>query len=207
MNLIDISQPLAEGMPVWPGDTEFSFSLKWTKADSGSVNVGTIEMSSHTGTHIDAPFHFDDHGKKVLDLDLNLYAGKARVIEISGKESIGEKELKPFDLDGVSRLLLKTDSWNNPTEFPKTITYIRPDAAPYLAEKGIRLLGLDVPSVDPIDSKELPGHHALLKHGIHILEGAVLAHVKPKDYELIALPLALKEGDGSPVRAVLRPFA
>lgn len=206
MDLIDISQPLREGMPVWPGDTEFNFTLNWTKAQSGSVNVGSITMSAHTGTHIDAPFHFDNNGKKVLDLDINLYVGKVRVIEVSGTERIDRGALAPFDLEGVSRVLIKTNSWKNTSVFPETITFIQPNGAAYLAEKGIRLIGLDVPSVDPIDSKELPAHHSLLKHGIHILEGAVLNEVAAGDYELIALPLALKDADGSPVRAVLRRF-
>lgn len=204
MKLIDISQPLQNGMPVWPGDTEFQFALTWTKAESGSVNVGSLTMSAHTGTHIDAPFHFDDDGQKVLDLDLDLYVGKARVIEVTGKKSIDREALETHDLEGISRLLIKTNSWKNQDEFPREITYVAPEGAAYLAEKGIRLIGLDVPSVDPIDSKVLPGHHSLLQHGIFILEGAVLNHISPGDYELIALPLALKDADGSPVRAVLR---
>ncbi|WP_134704258.1 arylformamidase [Ammoniphilus sp. YIM 78166] len=204
MSLIDISQRLNPNVPIWPGDTPFSFELTWTKEQSGSVNVGKVVMSTHTGTHIDAPYHFDTEGKKVLELDLNLYVGKTKVVHLPKKESLGAEDLFPFNLDGVTRILIRTDSWVDPTRFPTDICYLRPDLAPYLAEKGVRLIGLDVPSVDPLDSKHLPAHHALLQHDIHILEGAVLAHVEEGDYELIALPLPLEGADGSPVRAVLR---
>ncbi|RXT13487.1 arylformamidase [Ammoniphilus sp. CFH 90114] len=204
MNLLDISQRLHSDVPVWPGDTPFTFQLTWTKEQSGSVNVGQINMSTHTGTHIDAPFHFDSHGAKVIDLDLDLYVGPAKLIHISQKESIGAAELASFDLEGVKRLLIRTDSWEDPTRFPTEFTFLRPDIGPFLAEKGIRLIGLDVPSVDPMTSKELGAHHALLKNQIHILEGAVLRGIDEGNYELIALPLPLEEADGSPVRAVLR---
>lgn len=204
MKLIDISQPLRDGMPVWPGDTEFSFELSQTKEESGSVNVGRITMSAHTGTHIDAPFHFDNTGSKVLDLDPSVYVGPVRIIDLSGVESIGESELSGHDLDGVGRLLIRTGSWTDRSAFPTSITYLRPDTASFLSEKGIRLIGVDVPSVDPLESKELPAHHALRENSIHILEGVVLDDVELGDYELISLPLPLQEADGSPVRAVLR---
>ncbi|MEY8348110.1 arylformamidase [Bacillus cereus] len=203
---IDISQPLNNEIATWPGDTPFSYEVSWSKEQSGSVNVGKITMSIHTGTHIDAPFHFDNEGKKVIDLDVNVYVGKARIIDVSGMKSIGAKELETFDLDDVERLLLRTASHGNAQEFPETIPYLRADIAPFLSEKGIRLIGVDVPSVDPLDDKELAAHHQLFKHGIHILENVVLDHVQDGDYELIALPLALMDADGSPVRAVIRPL-
>lgn len=203
---IDISEKLQNGSPEWPGDTPFSFEQTWTKEQSGSVNVGKITMSTHTGTHIDAPFHFDDNGKKVLELDLECYVGKARVIHLPGLKSIGADELRSYDLYGVRRLLIRTDSWRDRSLFPETITFLREDLAPFLADKKIDLIGVDVPSVDPIKSKELPAHHALHKYNIHILERVVLSQVEPGDYELIALPLPLVEADGSPVRAVLRPL-
>lgn len=204
MKLIDISRKLGQNVPTWPGDTPFSFSLAWTKADSGSVNVGKIEMSIHTGTHVDAPFHFDDEGKRIYDLDLNLYIGKALVVDMKNKESIGAIDFELIDLHGVERLLIRTDSWKNTNVFPDKITYLRPDLASFLGEQGIRLIGVDVPSVDPLDSKELSAHHHLHENGIHILEAVDLQKVEPGLYELIALPLPLAEADGSPVRAVLR---
>ncbi|MBJ7984096.1 MULTISPECIES: arylformamidase [Bacillus] len=203
---IDISQPLNNDIATWPGDTPFSYEVSWSKEDSGSVNVGKLTMSIHTGTHIDAPFHFDNDGKKVLDLDIHVYVGAARVIDVSGLESIGKKELERFKLEGVERLLLRTSSHGKAQEFPEKIPYLRADIADFLSSKGIRLIGVDVPSVDPLDDKELEAHHQLFKHGIHILENVVLDHVADGDYELIALPLALTDADGSPVRAVIRPI-
>ncbi|MCW9132394.1 arylformamidase [Bacillus paramycoides] len=203
---IDISQPLNNDIATWPGDTPFSYEVSWSKEDSGSVNVGKLTMSIHTGTHIDAPFHFDNDGKKVLDLDIDVYVGAARVIDVSGLESIGKKELETFNLEGVGRLLLRTSSHGKAQEFPEEIPYLRADIVPFLSSKGIRLIGVDVPSVDPLDDKELAAHHQLFKHGIHILENVVLDDVVDGDYELIALPLALTDADGSPVRAVIRPI-
>jgi arylformamidase len=203
---IDISQPLTNNIAVWPGDTPFSYEVSWPKEQSGSVNVGKVTMSVHTGTHIDAPFHFDSDGKKVLDLDINVYVGKARVIDMSGVDSIGIKELENFCLDGVTRLLLKTSAHTHNNDFPSSIPHIEVDVAAFLHRKGVQLLGVDVPSVDPLQSKELAAHHALFAHGIHILENIVLSYIEEGDYELIALPLALQDGDGSPVRAVLKPI-
>ncbi|PGM67487.1 arylformamidase [Bacillus cereus] len=203
---IDISQPLNNDIATWPGDTPFSYEVSWSKKDSGSVNVGKLTMSIHTGTHIDAPFHFDNDGKKVLDLDIDVYVGSVRIIDVSGLESIGKKELETINLEGIERLLLRTSSHGKAQEFPEEIPYLRADIAPFLSSKGIRLIGVDVPSVDPLDDKELAAHHQLFKHGIHILENVVLDDVVDGDYELIALPLALTDADGSPVRAVIRPI-
>lgn len=204
MKLIDISRKLEKNVPTWPGDTPFSFQIQWAKADSGSVNVGKLEMSTHTGTHVDAPFHFDDDGKRIYDLDLNLYVGKALVVDMQNRESIGASDFNHIDLQEVERVLLKTNSWVNPEQFPETITYLRSDLASFLGGKGVRLIGVDVPSVDPLDSKELLAHHSLHENGIHILEAVDLRNVEPGLYELVALPLPLVEADGSPVRAVLR---
>ncbi|PLT28217.1 arylformamidase [Peribacillus deserti] len=201
---IDISQRLRNGMPVWPGDTPFSYSVSWPYEESGSVNVGKLEMSTHTGTHIDAPFHFDNEGKKVIDLDINLYIGDAEVIHLPNVTKIGLEELNGRSLQGVSRLLIRTDHWTDKNVFPESIPYVEPEAADFLAQNGIRLLGLDLPSVDQLDSKELAAHHMLNEKGIHILEGLLLNDIEEGRYELAALPLPITEGDGSPVRAVIR---
>ncbi len=201
---IDISQPLNKKVPTWPGDTPFSYEVNWSKKESGSVNVGKINMSIHTGTHIDAPFHFDDEGKKVRELEIDVFIGKARVISLTNTSIIGIDLLSKFDLEGVKRLIIRTDAWNNRMEFPTEIPHIDSEVGEYLAKIGIQLIGLDLPSVDPIDSKELCAHHQLTKYGIHILEGLVLNDIQPGDYELIALPLPIVEADGSPTRAVLR---
>ncbi|MFM1652142.1 arylformamidase [Brevibacillus sp. B_LB10_24] len=201
---IDISQPLDKKVANWPGDTPFAYKVNWSKEESGSVNVGQISMSVHTGTHIDAPFHFDNAGKRVIELDLDVYIGPARVVYLPNLASIGVDELSGIDLKGIARLLIRTDAWKDRSLFPEIIPHLRPELAAYLSAFGIRLIGLDLPSVDPLDSKELSAHHELASHGIHILEGLVLGDVAPGDYELIALPLPLVEADGSPVRAVLK---
>jgi arylformamidase len=203
-NWIDISQVLNNNIPVWPGDTPFQYEVSWGMEESGSVNVGQVKMSTHTGTHIDAPFHFENDGKKVIELDFNLYIGPALVIHVEKPESIGMKELQGVDLNGVKRLLIRTDSWQDKTVFPESIPHIELELAAYLAGHGVQLLGLDLPSVDPLDSKELNAHHELNNQGIHILEGLVLDKIEPGKYELAALPLPLEQGDGSPVRAVVR---
>lgn len=201
---LDISQPLDQNIAVWPGDTPFTYKINWSKEESGSVNVGQIQMSTHTGTHIDAPFHFDNDGKKVIDLDLDLYIGRARVVHLPVPSSIGIEGLSHMDLKGVTRLIIRTDAWKDRRTFPSSIPPIEPELAPFLSEMGVRLIGLDLPSVDPIDSRELLAHHELTQYGIHILEGLVLDDVLPGEYELTALPLPLAEADGSPVRAALR---
>ncbi|MEH7381156.1 arylformamidase [Bacillus sp. JJ1533] len=204
MKIIDISQPLGLATKEWPGDTPFEYALSWSIEEGSTVNVGKIKTSTHIGTHIDAPYHFDNNGGKVHELELDLYVGKARVVEVSGKKEIGVEDLKGIDLDGIKRLLIRTNSWNNRNQFPTSISSLKPEVASFLAGKGIQLIGVDTPSVDQLDSKDLQAHHHLHKHGIYILEGIVLDDVEPGDYELIALPLAIEGADGSPVRAVLK---
>jgi len=201
---IDISQPLQNNIAEWPGDTPFSYEVAYSKAETGSVNIGKLTTSTHMGTHIDAPFHFDDNGLKVLDLPIDLYIGRARVLDVSGKESIGRADLEDIDFGGAERILLKTGSRPDPNVFPVKFTYLRTDIGPLLKERGVRLVGIDGPSVDPETSKTVSAHHSLNENGVLILENIVLSAVEPGDYELIALPLPLKDGDGSPVRAVLR---
>ena len=201
---IDISQPLQNTIAEWPGDTPFSYEVAYSKAETGSVNIGKLTTSTHMGTHIDAPFHFDDNGLKVLELPIDLYIGRARVLDVSGKESIGRADLEDIDFGGAERILLKTGSRPDPNVFPENFTYLRADIGPLLKERGVRLIGIDAPSVDPETSKTISAHHSLNENGVLILENIVLSAVNPGDYELIALPLPLKDGDGSPVRAVLR---
>ncbi|OCA88777.1 arylformamidase [Pseudobacillus wudalianchiensis] len=204
---IDISQPLNERIAHWPGDTPFSYDLSFTKKETRSVNIGRITTSLHTGTHIDAPFHFESSAQTILDLDLSIFIGKARVIDVSHFRKIGAEQLQAFPLDKAERLLLKTLPISKPDTFPEEVIQLDPDLGPLLKEKNICLIGVDVPSVDALDSKEMAVHHSFHQHHIHILENIILDHVPPGDYELIALPLPIEGADGSPVRAVLRPLA
>ncbi|MEI3604089.1 arylformamidase [Pseudogracilibacillus sp. SE30717A] len=203
---IDITQPLTNTIASWPGDETFEFKLSCTKEQTGSVNIGHISTSVHTGTHVDAPYHFDEAGKKIDEIDINMYIGPAKLIDVTAYEIIDMKVLEKYELDGVKRLLLKTENERNPKVFPENFTVIDRDAGDYLRKKGIVLLGTDAPSVDPVDSKSLKGHHSLAENGIYILENLLLNNLMPGDYELIALPLRIVGADGSPVRAVIRPL-
>lgn len=201
---IDISQPLTNSIGTWPGDTPFQFELSFTKEQTGSVNLGSMTTSLHTGTHIDAPFHFDNEGKQVHELDINLYIGPARVIELFDVQTIDVAHLKSFQLEGVKRLLFKTVKGQDTTKFKEKFPLLTPAAVTYLAQQGVQLIGIDAPSVDDITSKELTIHHTLHTNGIAILENIMLTDVTPGEYEFIALPLHIVGADGSPVRAVLR---
>jgi arylformamidase len=195
--------PLTNEMGVWPGDTPFTFQLSYTKEQTNSVNIGEISTSVHTGTHIDAPFHYDDDGKKIHELDVSLFIGPARVVDVRGHERIGRDELEAFNLDGVSRLLLHTLDRKD-AAFPADYPVLKEDIGPFLKEKGIHLIGTDGPSVDSVDSKSLPAHHSLYRNGVYILENLLLTDVKPGLYELVAVPLAIYGGDASPVRAIIK---
>ncbi|WP_028775686.1 arylformamidase [Shimazuella kribbensis] len=207
MKIYDISEPLFNGMTVWPEDTEYQYRLSSVLSSDSIANVGAVSFSMHTGTHIDAPFHFDKNGKKVHELDLSIYIGPSKVIHLLKKPFITIEDLKAFPLHDVKRLLIRTDSWTDKSSFPNTFTYIEPNVAKFLQEQGIFLLGLDVPSVDPAESNTLAAHHALHESEIHILERVVLSDIPEGDYELTALPLPIANGDGSPVRAVLRSYS
>ena len=167
---IDISQPLKNGIAEWPGDTPFSYEVAFKKVDTGSVNIGKMTTSTHMGTHIDAPFHFDDHGLKVLDLPIDLYIGRARVIDVSGYVSIGEKELANIDFGDAERILFKMGSRRDLAVFPEDFAYLRADIGPFLKSRGVRLIGVETPSVDPETSKLLDAHHSLNNNGVMILE-------------------------------------
>ncbi|WP_085991226.1 arylformamidase [Oceanobacillus senegalensis] len=200
---IDISMVLTNEIGTWPGDTPFTYQLSFTKEQTKSANIGEISTSVHTGTHIDAPFHYDNTGEKVHELDVSLFVGLAKVVDVRGNTMIGRKELEKFNLDGVSRLLLRSLDRKD-QQFPDNFPVLREDIGPFLKEKGIHLIGTDCPSVDPVNSKSLRAHHSLNENGVYILENLVLKDVNPGEYELIALPLSIYGGDASPVRAVLR---
>ena len=204
MTLYDVSLPLTTTLAGWPGDAPFRFEWSCTKASGASVNVGRVSCSIHTGTHVDAPFHFDDAGATTERLPLGAYLGPARVVDVAGRALIRRTDLPDVNLVGMRRLLLRTGAWKDHARFPETIPVLDEDVPTWLADRGVILLGFDVPSVDVLDSKTLPVHHALGRHGIAILESLDLSAVPEGAYELIALPLKIVGADGSPVRAVLR---
>ena len=203
---IDITQPLNNQIAHWPEDEPFHYETAVTKEMSGSVNIGRMTMSAHIGTHIDAPFHYRNDGKRILDLDINRYIGRCQIIDIGNAAAIDRAALEQAGIASTTRLLVKTSLPNKPERFPEEVPGITPDGAACMKEYGVQLVGVDVPSVDPITSKTLDGHHALFEQDIYILENVMLDAVTPGIYELIALPLALEEADGSPTRAVIRPY-
>ncbi len=206
MKFHDISRPIYTGMPVWPGDTAAEFKLVATIPQGSAVNVGRLHVSVHTGTHGDAPFHYNQAGAKMDEIPVETYVGPAQVVDIRGQASVTIGLLAACDFSTTPRVLFKSDSWTNPACFPADWPLLAADVPAWLSARGVRLVGMDVPSVDHLTSKDLPIHHALDAAGIVILENLDLRAVPPGLYELIALPLKIKEGDGSPVRAILRTF-
>jgi arylformamidase len=205
MTLIDITLPMSNTLAAWPGDTPCDFRLAWKMSQGASVNVGALTSSVHSGTHTDAPFHFLPGGKTIDQLDLTPYVGPAIVVDVRGRDVIGMEDFsREVDYRATPRVLLKTDSWRDITQFPDRIPVMASRVPTALQERGVILIGVDVPSVDALDSKDLPIHHEIGRCGIYILENLNLRDVSPGPYELIALPLKIVGADGAPVRAVLR---
>jgi arylformamidase len=202
--LYDISRPLAAATACWPGDVPCSYRLGLCIRDGASVNVGALETSLHNGTHCDAPYHFDDSGPPVDRLPLDTFVGPARVVDVRPSPDRWAAALAGLDLRVTPRLLFRTDGWPDTGRFPDRIPVMEPGLPAWLARQGVVLVGVDLPSVDPLDSKTLERHHALGRHGIAILEGLWLEDVPEGPYELIAPPLKLPGADASPLRALLR---
>jgi len=204
MNIIDISRPIHTDMPVWPGDTAARFDVVLRIAEGAVVNIGALRVSVHTGTHADAPWHYNDAGATIDQVLPEIYIGPARVIDARGCESLSLGLFHGIDLAPTPRVLFRTDAWTDPLAFPMVWPVMTPDLPEWLAAQGVKLVGFDIPSVDTLNSKDLPIHHACDRAGIVILENLDLGASAPGCYELIALPLRIAGGDGSPVRAVLR---
>jgi arylformamidase len=207
MKIFDISRPLFNGLAPWPGDTAFHFELKWKMAEGATVNVGALTMGVHNGSHADAPFHFEQGADTIDRMPLETYLGKAVVVDLSAKfETDRLRQITIGDLESSAkapRLLLKTGVWRDSKIFPEWIPVIASDVAEWLGEQKVKLLGLDVPSVDPIDAKILVNHHALAAAGIAIVESLDLSEVSAGTYHFSALPLRITGGDAAPVRAIL----
>ncbi|HYG65626.1 MAG TPA: arylformamidase [Thermoanaerobaculia bacterium] len=205
--LYDLSPTIRSGFPVWPGDTAFESRLIWSLAEGASVNLSAVTTTPHLGSHADAPFHTEERGDFIADMPLERYIGPCRVVKVPPQPLIEPRHLEGIDLASPSRILFKSESVRDRRTFPERFTALSPEVAALLADRGILLVGMDTPSVDPFDSKTLDAHHALFRGGVAILEGLVLDGVPEGIYELIALPLKLAGLDASPVRAVLRTFA
>ena len=207
MSIIDISRKLNPTTAVWPGDTNFQIEQVMQLADGDSVNLTKLTLSAHTGTHADAFLHFKEDATDIASMPLLPYWGKAQLVEFD----MPPGELKVHHFEDISlqapRLLVKSHlSKRDEEKFHHDILYPGPELAEWMKSMGIILFGTDASSVDAVDSKDLPGHHALGNHGIAILENLSLGKVSPGLYELVALPLKISGGDGSPVRAALKPL-
>lgn len=202
--LYDISPTVAPGFPVFPGDTPFSFRWSWAMSATCPVNVSEITMSPHTGSHTDAPLHYDAHGASMAEVPLDAYLGPCRVIHAIGIGPLIEpRHVEPHLRALPARVLVRTYA-QVPAGWDSGFTAFAPATLELLATRGVRLVGLDTPSLDPEQSKTLDSHQVVRRHGIAVLEGIVLDAVPAGDYELIALPLKWQGLDASPVRAVLR---
>lgn len=204
-DLYDISPAVAPGFPVFPGDTPFAFRWSWKLGPGCPVNVSEITMSPHTGAHTDAPLHYDDAGASIGEMPLDPYLGPCRVIHTIGVGPLVERRHVEHRLRDVPpRVLVRTyerapvGTWN------PAFAAFAPETIDLLHALGVKLVGIDTPSLDPEKSKALASHQRVRAHGMAVLEGIVLDGVPEGDYELIALPLKWKGLDASPVRAVLR---
>lgn len=204
---IDISIPLQNGTVCWPGDAPFQRIQTLALSEGAPCNLSEIRGSAHSGTHMDAPLHFLEGAAGIDSMPVEATVGRARVIEIHDPEVVRVAELKPHRPAKGERLLFKTANsrhrWPS-LDFQKDFVHIPPDTARFLADAGIRTVGIDYLSVGHSENGGDETHRILLRAGIWIIESLDLAHVVPGEYELICLPLKIAGSDGAPARAVLR---
>jgi len=205
--IYDISVPIQNSMHVWPSDpaVQLEYQSHPARDKSHTIQVTSINCGSHTGTHVDAPSHMVERGQTLSEVPLEQLIGPTRVVEIGGARSIQKKHIERLDWDGVERVLFKTDNsahWKDERFYEKFV-YLEPDAAEVLVQEGVRLVGIDYLSIDPYRSEGHPAHFVLFDKSIVILEGLNLEGVPTGEYQLVALPIKLHQGDGAPVRAIL----
>jgi arylformamidase len=209
VKIYDISVLVCDGMPTWPGDPQLTMRLASSIARGDAANVTHLDMGAHTGTHLDAPFHFDKNGTGIEQLPLETLIGPCRVFDLTNVTGhITAAALEKCDWRGVTRALFKTRNsrrWaQDDHEFDKGFTALAADSAAHLIEHGVELVGIDYLSVEAFGSAAHPVHEILLGMGVVIVESLNLSEVPAGDYELIALPVKLKGADGAPARVVLR---
>ncbi len=206
MTLIDISVAVRPGTPEWPGDTPYACGWTATLRDGAAVNLSQIQMSPHVGTHADAPYHVSDEAPRSEALPLDAFLGRAYVCSVPGDlTTVEQHHLTTLPHSGpVERLLLKTGRTVAGGAFPEQWPVMSTDGLQALLARGLRLLGVDTPSVDGRHSKTLKVHHILFAGGGYNLENLDLRAVTDGEYELLALPLRLDGLDAAPVRAALR---
>ncbi len=214
--LYDISPPLGSETAVFPGDTALEREIVLDLALGDTVTLSTLRSTCHLGAHVDAPSHYDVGGASIGERPLAPFIGRCRLVRVevpSGglvttamvRDALAAgPEAPPNRRPDAERVLIATGTYPDARAFNTDFAALAPELVDWLAESGVTLVGIDTPSVDPADSKDLPAHQAVRRHDLNILEGVVLSAVPPGLYELIALPLRLAAFDGSPVRAVLR---
>jgi len=221
---IDITIPLRNAMVSWPSDPFLpTVNRIWDVNKGDKVTMSEFHFISHTGTHIDAPLHFVPGGGTIDEMPLETAIGPARVIEIEDTESVKVEELAPYNIQRGERILFKTQNSSklfDTDEFTKEYVYLSFEAAEYLVNRGIILVGFDYITICRFETEaEYEStavylatspmhrtHRIFLENGIYIMEFVNLAGVKPGNYELICLPLKLEHGDAGLTRAVIRPI-
>jgi arylformamidase len=204
--IYDISVPIRSGGLVYPGNPEIDIALQQAVAKGASANVSTIRFGSHTGTHADASRHFFDDGQPVDKIPLERLIGPAVLVKFGDEvRSVGAAELQAHDLKGHKRILLGTrnSALLSQKEFVKDYTYLAPDGAQYLVDKGVELVGIDYLSIEQFHSGHHRTHRTLLERSVVIVEGLDLSVPASGEYQFICLPLRLEGCDGAPARAVL----
>ncbi|MXN66282.1 arylformamidase [Stappia sp. GBMRC 2046] len=205
--IIDITPSVRAGMAIFPGDAEYRTKNTFGIGPECPVNVAEFSMSAHCGAHADAPLHYDAGGASIDALALEDFIGPARVIDARGQGPLCRPEdVEKFLADVPQRVLLRLETQVDYMEWRDDFRALAPETVDLLHGKGVKLVGVDVPSVDPATSKDLPAHMAFLRHDMRILENLRLNLTETGDFELIALPLKLQGLDAAPVRAVLRRF-
>jgi arylformamidase len=204
---IDISVSVRDSMPQWPGDPGLHFERVMDQNNGDVCTLTRVAMSAHTGTHMDAPLHFVRNSGTMEQMPIEATVGRARVIRVQDRVAIHREELLPYRIGRGERILFRTANsdrdWGD-LPFNENFVYIARDAAEYLAECGVRSVGVDYLSVGGFKQDSVETHVALLGAGIWIMEGLVLRNVEPGDYDLVCLPLKWVGAEGAPARAILR---
>ncbi|HWX24330.1 MAG TPA: cyclase family protein [Vicinamibacteria bacterium] len=204
--IFDVTAPLSAALPLYEGDPPFALEPVQRIADGAPFNLTRIEMSCHSGTHVDAPYHFLADGVTVDQIPLDILVGKVKVLEMGVSHKVDRSDLEGVDLRDDIRLLLKTrmsGQLRHPV-LQQDHVYLARDGAEYLAQIGIKLVGIDYLSIDEFGNSEFPAHQALLQAGVVVVEGLDLSEVEPGEYDMTCLPLRLVGSDGAPARVILR---
>jgi arylformamidase len=207
MNIYDVTVAISNDLPVYPGDPAINI-IRTKSLEKGDVaRVSHLSFSTHIGTHIDPPSHFMMDGATLDRVPLEVLIGPARVIDAGDVSSIDAAALERADLAGATRVLFKTRNsrfWRESDVFRKDYVYLETEAAELLVKRGVQLVGIDYLSIEKFNFDRPTTHWTLLANNVVIVEGLDLSEVPPGDYELICLPLKIKDGDGGPARVVLR---